>query len=285
MYHETKRFGRRGALLRAISALDIALWDVVSKKANIPINKLLGGNNDKILAYVSGGHYCEDNLFVEELRKYAATGCHVIKIKVGGASLQRDTERVRLARKTIGDEVMLCVDACEAWDLQTAVQAVSKWEKYDLLWIEEPIISENIDGLRYLRSKTSIPIALGENVYTRYAFRDLIVSGAIDVIQADVTRVGGITEWMRVAHLASAFDLKMAPHGMQEIHTQLLGAANNSFMVEFFSKDHRFQTLIDKIIAKPCNTRELRDGKLLVSETPGVGFSLDWEIAKKYVIT
>ncbi len=285
MYTATRRFGRRGAVLRAISAVDMALWDIIGKSAGKPISKLLGGNSDQIPFYVSGGHYSPDPELAREMEDYLKKGYQAIKIRVGGASLKRDTERLELVRSVIGDDVTLMVDAGEAWDVSTAVRAAVSWEKFNLLFIEEPISSDNLEGLRHLRQKTAIPIALGENLYTRFDFRNLITMEAADIMQPDVSRVGGITEWIRVAHLASAYDIKIAPHGMQEIHASLLGAINNAMMVEFFDRDHQFQKLIDELFLEPVSAKTVSDNHMQVPGGTGLGLHVDWDTAKRVLVS
>jgi D-arabinonate dehydratase len=284
MYYETRRFGRRSLVIRALSALDIALWDIVGKVSGLPISKLLGGNSDYVPLYVSGGSYSDDATLVTELEGYLKKGYPLIKIRVGGDTFKRDTERVRLARKTIGEDIKLAVDVGEAWDLSTAIQAFTRWQEFDLAWIEEPLSADNIDGLSRIRNMTSIPIATGESLYTRFAFRTLVEAKAVDIMQPDVTRVGGITEWIRIAHYASAYDIKLAPHGVQEIHTGLLGATSNTLSVEFFEATHSFQSLLDRIFIEPKCTKTLVNGCLEVPQLPGIGLCVDWDEAKRYIV-
>ena len=288
MYRGTVRFGRRGAALRAISAVDIAIWDIIGKKAGLPIWQLAGGFKESIPAYASGGHYIKgatlDDISLE-VQDYIKKGFKQIKIRVGRASLKEDTERIDVIRNVMDDEIKLMVDAGEAWDGPTAIAAAKMWEKYNISWIEEPVPTDDLDSLCLLKSKTSIPIAVGENEYTRYGFRDLIQAGAVSIIQPDVTRVGGISEWLKIAHLASAHGIKVAPHGIQEIHTSLAAGIENGLNVEYASPDYYMQSLIDKVFKEPVNTKQISPaGNLVVPQSPGLGLEIDWDIVEKYKI-
>lgn len=285
MYKETKRFGRRGAVLRALSALDLALWDLVAKKANLSITNLLGPMTDRLVAYASGGQYGSDADLVTEMERYLAQGFRAIKIRVGGASLARDTERLQLVRSTVGDSVILMVDAGEAWDLQTAIKAATRWEHFDLAWIEEPLSADLVSELREIRRRSTIPIAAGESVYTRYAFRDFVDARALDVMQPDVTRLGGVTEWIRVAHLASVYEGKLAPHGAQELHVPLMAAADRAYMVELFDRQHPFQILLDRIFPESNCATALEDGSVRVLAEPGFGLVVDWDAVQRYQVS
>jgi L-alanine-DL-glutamate epimerase-like enolase superfamily enzyme len=289
MYRGTVRFGRRGAAIRALSAVDMALWDIKGKYAGLPLWRMLGGYRNSIVAYASGGHYTADKTIedlAEEMRQYVLKGFQAVKMRVGRASLNEDTERVRAVREAIGENVRLMVDAGENWDVSTAVMAGRKWEEFNLLFIEEPVPTDDIEGLRMIRSKIATPIALGENEYTRFGFRDLIAANAVDIIQPDVTRVGGITEWMKIAHLASAFGLKVAPHGVQEIHLQLALAIENCTMIEYAEPEHYLQTLIDRIFDEPKESKHIDSkGMLKTTEQPGLGLKINWDVVKDFLVS
>jgi D-arabinonate dehydratase len=284
MYQSTRRFGRRGAVLRAMSAMDMALWDILGKYANLPLYKLLGANSDTIPVYASGGHYSDDETLAAEMKRYLAAGFRAVKMRVGRASIKRDTERLHLVRKTIGDDIDLMIDAGEGWDVPTAVRAMTRWADLDLVWLEEPISSDDIDGLVRIKAATPVPIAVGENEFSRYGFRDLVKAGAVDIIQADVSRVGGITEWIKIAHFAAAHDIRMAPHSFQEIHVSLLGAVGNALMLEIFQPEHPFQQMICEFFVIPPEIKTIVDGRVSMPQKPGLGLSVNWEYARQYQV-
>lgn len=281
MYRGTVRFGRRGAVIRALSGIDLALWDLKGKVANLPVFHLIGGFRRRVPAYASGGYYYGENdleRLVAEMRGYVEQGFQAVKMKVGGASLARDTERVAAVRDAIGPEVELMLDANEAWDSNAAIRAADRWERFEIAWLEEPVAADDVPGAARLAAATHIPIALGENEYTRDGFRELIERGAASVLQADVTRVGGVTEWLRIAHMAAGWGIKMAPHAIQEIHPQLVGAVSNGSWVEFFSPEHYLQQFLSRLFVKPAEAREPEKGELRVPLKPGLGLEVDPEL-------
>jgi L-alanine-DL-glutamate epimerase-like enolase superfamily enzyme len=286
---KTLPFGRRGASTRAISAVDLAIWDIIGKKSGLSIWRLLGGSKDRIPIYIAGGYYHQDGKSLDDLAEemigYVKKGCTCVKMKVGGDSVEKDTERIRVVREAIGEDIGLMLDANEAWDGFTAVNAVKRWEKFNPFWIEEPVATDDIPSLKLLRSKTNIPIAVGENAYTRHGFRDLITSEAIDIIQADAGRMGGITEWIKVAHFASVHSIKLAPHGLQEYHASLAAAIDNGMIIEYYAPDLRLQFLINEVFEEPHETKiPNQDGTLSVPDRPGLGLKINWDVVEKYRI-
>lgn len=287
-YRGAVRFGRKGAVVRALSGIDIALWDIKGKKAGMPLHQLLGGFTDRVPVYMSGGHYAADGDSVayirEEMQKYADQGFKAVKIRVGRASLSEDTKRIETARRILGDDALLMVDAGENMDYMSAYQASLAWAPYRLYWFEEPIPTDQVDMLRQLRAKSQTPIALGENEYTRYGFRDMIDGQAVDVIQPDVTRVGGITEWIKIANYASAKGIKVAPHGIQEVHAALAAGVDNFLILEYTPTTYHMQTFIDRLFVKPVETKILQaDGTLAMPTGNGIGLEIDWDLVNKTV--
>lgn len=285
MYRSTVRFGRKGAAVRAISGVDLCIWDALGKAQNRPLWQILGGYREKVPAYVTCGYYGQgkglDSL-VEEARGFAESGFTGIKIKVGRASLSQDTERVKAVRDAIGDDVKLMVDANGAWDTISAIRAARKWECHDLYWIEEPVAPDNLEGYQAVAASTSIPIAAGENEYTRFGFKELIQRKAVGIIQADVTRVGGVTEWLRVVHLAGAYDIPCAPHGVQELHAHLVAALPEGVFVEYFARDHALQRFIDQLFVEPHETKTAVEGHILPPSLPGLGLEVSTEAVERY---
>lgn len=229
--------GRAGATTMAQAAVDIALWDILAKAAGRPLWQLLGGAKQRDIPIYNthGGwlNYSIDQL-TDEARKLLDGGYAALKMKVGLADTAEDYRRVKAVRQAIGDAVMLMVDANQKWDLMQASRAMKLFEDLNLTWVEEPMHPDDIQAHKKLHEKGAIPIALGEHIYTTHAFRDYIEGGAVDVIQVDVCRVGGITPWLEVAALAHLANLRVCPHAgdLMQVHQHLVKVIPNSWLLE-----------------------------------------------------
>jgi L-alanine-DL-glutamate epimerase-like enolase superfamily enzyme len=229
--------GRAGATTMAQSAVDIALWDILAKAAGLPLWQLLGGARAADIP-IYNTHAGWLNYSVEQLTdealKLLDQGYGALKMKVGLADSNEDRRRVAAVRKAIGEHTLLMVDANQKWDLMQACQAAGLLEEYRLTWLEEPLHPDDVRSHRILNESTSIPIALGEHVYTTQAFRDYIEMHAVDVIQVDVCRIGGVTPWLEVAALARAFDIRVCPHcgDLMQVHQHLVKAIPNHWYLE-----------------------------------------------------
>lgn len=276
-----KLIGRRGMTTRAISAIDIALWDLRAKVAGLPLYKLLGGYQDRVPTYIAGGYYEEGKglrELAQEMEENVAMGATAIKMKVGALALREDAERVRIVREAIGPDVKLMVDANCAYKVREAIQLAKRMEEYDPFWFEEPIAADDYEGHRRLTEATTIPIATGENEYTRYGFRDLILRGQIPILNADAIICGGVTEFMKIAALAQAFDVEIAPHGPQEIHVHLVAALHNGLILEFY------RDTVDPMWGKVYHhTLRLNDdGTVSPPDVPGIGIEPNYEALAPY---
>lgn len=265
-----KLIGRRGLTTRAISAIDIGLWDVRAKFAGLPLYKLLGGFRDRVPTYVAGGYYEEGKglaELAEEMIQSVAMGARAVKMKVGALSLREDAERVKVVREAVGPDVKVMVDANCAYRFYEAIQFAKRIEAYDIFWFEEPVAPDDYDGHRKLAAATSIPIATGENEYTRYGFRDLIAHDAAAILNADAKILGGVTEFMKVAALAQSHDLDIAPHGSQDIHVHLVAAISNGLILEFYRDTT--DPLWDKAYLHSLTIND--DGTVSPPNVPGIG--------------
>jgi L-alanine-DL-glutamate epimerase-like enolase superfamily enzyme len=229
--------GRAGATTMAQSAIDIALWDIIAKAAERPLWEALGGARaaDIPIYNTHAGwlNYSTDQL-VDEALALVDAGYTALKMKVGRADVREDRARVAAVRKAIGAGVTLMVDANQKWDLMHACAAAQALEEFDLAWLEEPLHPDDVRAHRTLNEHTTIPIALGEHVYTTQAFRDYIEQDAVDLVQVDVCRVGGITPWLEVAALANAFNLRVCPHAgdLMQVHQHLVKVIPNHWLLE-----------------------------------------------------
>ncbi|MGB2626197.1 MAG: L-rhamnonate dehydratase [Candidatus Acidiferrum sp.] len=241
MYRKTMAFGRKGIGMAAISALDIALWDLLGKAANQPVFRLLGGRTKaRIPVYASRLYSVELGELAREARHYKAEGYQAMKLRFGwgpadGArGMQRNVELVRTVRESIGDAVDLMADAYMGWTLDYAKRMLPLLEPFHLRWLEEPVIPDDIHGYGELKSYGRIPIAGGEHEFTLFGFRDLLEARALDYIQFDTNRVGGITQARKIAALAEAYSIPVIPHAGQMHNYHIVMASLNSPMAEYF---------------------------------------------------
>jgi L-rhamnonate dehydratase len=243
MYRKTMAFGRKGIGMVAISALDIALWDVLGKSAKQPVFRLLGGRTKtRIPVYASRLYATELGKLAAEAKRYKDEGYRAMKLRFGwgpadGAhGMQRNVELVRTVRESIGDDIDLMADAYMGWNLDYAKRMLPLLESFHLRWLEEPVIPDDIQGYAQLKSYARIPIAGGEHEFTLYGFRDLLEARAVDYIQFDTNRVGGITQARKIAALAEAYSVPVIPHAGQMHNYHVVMASLNSPMAEYFPR-------------------------------------------------
>ena len=278
-----KLIGRRGLTTRVISTIDIGLWDLRAKVVGLPLYKLLGGYRDRVPAYVAGGYYEEGKglkELAEEMAYNVEMGARAIKMKIGALPIREDVERVKVVRQTIGPDVKLMVDANCAYRYYEAIQLAKRIEEYDPFWFEEPVAPDDYEGYHKLAQATTIPIAAGENEYTRYGFRDLIAQKAVAILNADAVILGGVTEFMKVAALAQAYDLDIAPHGPQELHVHLVAAIANGLILEYY------RDTVDPMWGKKYRhtLRINDDGTVSPPEVPGIGIDPNDDALRPYRI-
>lgn len=285
MFKETLLVCRRGGMMRAIAAVDLALWDARGKLYGEPLYRLLGAHRDEVPAYASGGYYRPDiDPLAEvagEMGRYVERGFVDFKIKVGGLSIAEDRERVRVARETIGPKARLALDANNAYnDVPTALRAAEAFAPYDIWWFEEPTYPDSLPNSARIAAAVPMPLATGEIEATRWGFRDIIQANAAHILQPDAVVLGGISEWMKVAHLAAAHDYAVAPHWNANVHAHLVAAVPNGLAVEFFHLDediYNFERLID-----PENRLVVKHGKIKLSDRPGIGVVLNGTIVESF---
>ncbi len=282
MYRQTLLEGRRGAVLRAISAVDIALWDLKGKATGLPLYRLLGGSRHPVPAYASGGYYAEGKSpthLAEEVAGYVGQGFRAVKIKVGRErDLKAEAARVAAVRDAIGPDVALFLDANNAWpDAATAVRYIRAFEAYGIGWIEEPVMPDNLVQSAAVADHVTVPVATGEIEATRWGFRAVIEARAAQVLQPDAAVCGGVTEWVRIAALAAAFDLPVAPHWFSDLHCHLVAATPNATWVEYFPDTSVLN--IWRLVREPVLAR---DGLIVPPDRPGHGIELDRDAVERY---
>lgn len=262
----------KGDAIAAIGSVDNALWDLRGKILGLPVYRLLGGFRNRTPAYAAGGYYEEDkgtSGLAAEMTHFVASGYRSVKMKVGGAPFAEDVNRVRAAREAIGPDIQLMVDANNAWNATEAIRFGRAVERYDICWFEEPCWPDDLEGAAAVCRALDMPVASGEIEYTRWGCRDLIERQAADIIQADPTTCGGLTEWVRVATLASAHHLPVAPHGSHYIGAHAVAAVENGMIVESYARLRPWQ---DDYISTGIR---LEDGELVLPDLPGLGLEID----------
>lgn len=284
MYRQSIQAGRRGAALRAMSAIDIALWDLRGKAANMPVMHLLGVYSTHLRCYATGGYY-RDGQTVDELAKeisaYVEQGFTAVKLKVGKLSATEDAARMRGVRKALGDDVDILLDANGGWaDSNTAIAALRRLEEFRPFWIEEPVRADNVAAMARIAEALDLPVATGELEATRWAFADLLARKAADILQPDATVVGGVGEWLRVAHMAAASDIPIAPHYNWDIHTQLVAAIPNGIFVEYFVRGSAVK-VFDEVLQNPIYPV---DGYFTPRTEPGFGMIFREDQLQRYRI-
>jgi L-alanine-DL-glutamate epimerase-like enolase superfamily enzyme len=263
LWRDANFLGRAGAVMLAIAGLDIALWDIAGKSLGQPLWRLLGGTRRPVGAY-AGGLFLSDPIddIVAEARGFVARGFRAIKMRCGAARWTDDVARVEAVRAEIGPDITLMVDVVQGWTPDQAIRVGREIERFDLAWIEDPVAFDDIAGMARVAAALDTPIAAGENDYALRGFRELIRNGAIDIAMADLQRVGGITEWLRVAALAQAFAMPIVPHTFHETSMHLLAAIPNGGLLEYVPW---WEVLLE---SPPV----LEHGAFLPSDRPGLGY-------------
>jgi L-alanine-DL-glutamate epimerase-like enolase superfamily enzyme len=274
MYRGDRGVRRVGIAGMALSALDIALWDLAGKAAGLPLYKLWGGFTDRVAAYGSGGwsRYTEADL-VAEAERYAAAGCRYYKMKIHHPDPHANRARVEAVRKALGPSVRLMVDANQKYDLEANMRQAALLEDLDLVWYEEPALADDLRGCEEVARSIRIPVATGENNYTRYEFRELLERKAARYLMPDVCRANGYSETLRIGHLAAAHGVAVSPHVVHELSLQVCGALSNGFLVEYM--DWAPPDLFEELPA--C-----KDGEFRIPAKPGHGIAITKEALKKY---
>ena len=265
--------GHKGVPVVGISALDGALWDALGKSCNMPLYRLLGGAKSRVPVYHSGGLWTSYTLkeLVDEAESFAAQGFKAMKMRLGNPDPSVDIERARAVRKAIGPHIKLMADANQGLNEAQAIRLGRRLEEFDLTWFEEPLPAWDVEGLARVAAALDTPIASGETDYTRYGFRRMLELRTADILMPDLQRVGGVSEFMRVGHMAESYDVPVSSHLFPETSLQVLGGLSNAIFLEYMPW---FSPLYNETIA-------FENGDAIVPERPGWGFTLNWEYAAK----
>jgi L-alanine-DL-glutamate epimerase-like enolase superfamily enzyme len=265
---------KQGVAAYAVAALDIALWDLNGKAHGKPLHKLWGAVRDRIPCYGSGGwaKYSVDDL-VREAEKYAAQGCRYYKMKIHDPDPKVNRARAEAVKRALGPNVRMMVDVNQRLDVLGNQRQAAELEHLDLVWYEEPVLADDIKGCAEVAAKIRIPVATGENNYTRWEFLELAERRAATYLMPDVCRANGYSETLKIGHLAAAHGLQIAPHVAHEISLHVVGALQNGFLVEYMD-----WAPPDLFVELP----ECRDGAFIIPNRPGHGMTLARGAIEKY---
>ncbi len=261
--------GRGGHATSAISAVDIALWDLKARRVGLPLWRLFGGYDPQVPVY-AGGIDLEFPVpeLLAQADRFQEEGFRAIKMKVGRSLLREDVDRVARMREHLGDDFPLMVDANMKWSADQAIRAARAFAEFNLVWLEEPTIPDDIAGhVRILRDG-GVPVATGENLHTLYEFQQMITAGALTYPEPDVSNCGGMTIFRKIGALAEAHNLPLTSHGVHDLTVHLLAAAPNRTYMEA----HGFA--LDQFMAEPV---QIADGYATAPDRPGHGIDLDWD--------
>ncbi len=295
MYKRTMDFARRGIMVSAMSAIDVALWDLKGKILEQPVHLMLGGKKrDVIIPYATGMYFthCENlgDALSSEAKEYANLGYKAMKMKVG-LTIEEDIENVGRVREAIGPNIKLMIDANHAYNFREAVYLATAIEKHDISWFEEPISPEYYEQYAELRTRTTIPIAGGECEFLRFGFQTLLSSKSVDIVQPDICASGGLTEAKRIATLATVYGVDLVPHSWGTgiaISAALHLVANLEALPgrlctpnHYVEYDRTENGLRDELITTEMVAEK---GEIRISDAPGLGFEFNEDALHKYLL-
>jgi L-alanine-DL-glutamate epimerase-like enolase superfamily enzyme len=257
----------------ALACVDTALWDCRARSQNLPLWQLLGGAQSRVPVYTTEGgwlHLGTDELVAQTLAA-KEQGFRGAKIKVGRPHVSEDVARLSAVREAVGANFDIMTDANQDFNRPEAVRRAAAFASLDLAWLEEPLPAEDVSGHRQLRDHTPIPVAVGESMYHLSQFREYLEQGACSIVQPDVARIGGITPWIKVAHLAESFHVPVCPHFLMELHVSLCAGVPNAAWVEYIPQ-------LDDITSSRIR---VEGGYAFPPDTPGLGIQWDWPVIEK----
>lgn len=251
----------------SLAAIDTALWDLRCRKAGLPLWQMAGGAKSQVPLYTTEGGWLhiEMQTLVDDALAAQARGFAGSKIKIGRPHLSEDRARLAAVRDAVGPAYEIMTDANQAFSLPEAMRRAVVLEEYGIAWFEEPMPADDVGAHTSLAASTRVPVAVGESMYSLSQFKDYLSQGACSIVQVDVARIGGITPWLKVAHLAEAYNVPICPHFLMELHLGLVCAVQNAHWLEYIPQ-------LDLITQQSI---QIENGQALASDTPGLG--IDWD--------
>ena len=269
--------GPGGIFTLALSAIDIACWDLKAKAAEKPLAVLLGGLRDRAPTYASGAMMRELGSYLSKAGpRLVEMGFREMKMNCGAeATVGESVERIRVVREGIGPDVRLMCDINQMWTVNQAIDIGQRIEQYHLTWLEDPVAHDDFEGLARVADALTMPIATGEYHYGIVPFRHMLEMRSLDIVMIDVLRAGGITQWLKITGMAEAFNLPVVSHLLPELHVHLISAIPNGLTVEYMPWTLQLWE----------ETPSLQDGKIVVPDRPGHGLAVNQETIKRYQIS
>jgi L-alanine-DL-glutamate epimerase-like enolase superfamily enzyme len=253
----------------ALAAIDTALWDLRARRVGLPLWKLAGGARDRAPLYTTEGGWLhlEPQALIDDALEAKRLGFGGAKVKIGKPRAREDVMRLEKLREAVGDDFEILTDCNQAFTVDEAIRRAHMLEPIGLGWIEEPLPADDLDGHIRLSHSTSLPVAVGESIYSLRHFREYMQKGACSIVQVDVARIGGITPWLKVAHVAEAFNMPVCPHFLMELHVSLTCAVPNGRWVEYIPQ-------LDEITTSRMT---IEKGYAVAPSAPGLGIDWDWD--------
>lgn len=257
----------------ALATIDTALWDLRCRRAGLPLWRLAGGAKRSVPLYTTEGGWLQlsSEALVADAVAMKEAGFAGAKIKIGKPTIAEDRRRLAAVREAVGDEFRIMVDANQSFSLAEALRRADMLADIGIHWFEEPMPADDVGAHRILARQSRVPIAVGESMYSLSQFKDYLEQGACHIVQADVARVGGITPWLKIAHLAEAFNIPICPHFLMELHVSLVCAVPNAPTLEYIPQ-------LDEVTRSPMT---VKDGAALPSDQPGLGIDWDWDAIER----
>ena len=276
MWADINPVGQKGVAISALSAIDTALWDLVGKKAGLPLYQLFGASRDRVKAYASSGLWLSASIdeLVEEAQAFVAQGFRSMKLRLGKENPREDVARVAALREVLGEEIEILTDANQALTPRQAIRLARMLEPYDIGWLEEPVPAHDLNGHARVLEAINIPLASGETEYSRFGMKDILDAGAVDILMPDLQRIGGLSEFRKSAAIASAYHVPISTHIFTEQSLSIAGSAANCISVEHVSW---FSPLYQE-------TMEIVDGMISMPKKTGLGFSFDYDFINQHRI-
>jgi len=274
IWREINPTGHKGVTISALSAIDVALWDLAARAAELPLHKMFGACRDAVDTYASSGLWLSSSVedLVAEAGRFVDQGFRAMKIRLGSSRAANDVARVQAVREAIGPDIELLSDANQKFTPKEAIRLGRRLEPFNLVWFEEPVAAYDLDGHARVRTALDVPIASGETEYTRYGIQAMIDAGSADVLMPDLQRIGGYSEFRKAAATAAANNLPVSSHIFTEQSLCLAGSIENCISVEHMDW---FSPLFNEAM-------ELVDGQLIVPDRPGHGFTFNPDAVKRF---